>query len=278
METRRALRDGAHEIDMVINIGPSRAGRTMTFEATSGDRARGRGSDASTRSSSRPPISPTRRRVDRVRSAGGRRSLRQDLDRLRAGGRDGVRRRTDARGGGRQDGRQGVRRDPHRRRGSRDDHRRCDPDRGVGRRAHRLGRRRRIQCSILIFARTSFSTRSSRSTRPFSVPPPRAFCRWRAMRRSTSRSRRGSRSTASPTSPSRPLTCGRGCRSSNATTVFSRSTQRPRPTPAPPAPRSSMKSVSKRPTGASPRSCRARSSATSTTTRCSSSTACATAT
>jgi hypothetical protein len=114
-ETQKAVRDGAAEVDMVINVG---ALRSRDYELVERDiasvaRAYGRGKGGRV---------PARQ--------GRRRGLRQDVDGVRTEWRGRGGRGPDETGGGSQDGRQGSRRHPQLRRRPKDDRRRRQPDRG----------------------------------------------------------------------------------------------------------------------------------------------------
>ena len=113
-ETRRAIFDGAREIDMVINVGALKSGDLRIVERDIEavvDPCRECGVDQ--QGDHRSGAAHRRREGHRVHAGeGGRRRLRQDLDRLRPGRRDGRRRGADAPGRRRRDGRQGRRRRP----------------------------------------------------------------------------------------------------------------------------------------------------------------------
>ena len=145
MEARRVLRDGAREIDMVINIGALKSGQHDVVQT---DIAKV--SDACHESGAlNKVIIETSLLTDEEKVMAshlaklGQGRLRQDVDRLRRRRRHRRRRPADARDGGSQDGHQGIgrRSEPRRCRG--DDRRRSNQDRCVG--GHRNRHRRRVE-------------------------------------------------------------------------------------------------------------------------------------
>ena len=114
-EAQQAIRDGASEVDMVINVG---ALKSRDYELVRGDiaavaRACHAG-DAILKVIIEAALLTDEEKVDRLPAGQGRRRrLRQDLDRLRPRRRDRGRRGPDAPRGRSGDGGQGGRRHPH---------------------------------------------------------------------------------------------------------------------------------------------------------------------
>ena len=145
-EARRAIRDGAREIDMVINIGALKSGMhdavREDIARVVGRLPRGRRGQQGDHRDRAPHRRGEGHRLPPRAAGEGR--LRQDLDRLREGRRHRLRRRADARGGRPEDGRQGGRRHPDRRGRAGHDRGRARPGSGP-RPASRSSRERRAR-------------------------------------------------------------------------------------------------------------------------------------
>ena len=144
-ETRRAIFDGAREIDMVINIGALKSGDLRLVERDiEAVVAPCRDAGVRQQGDHRSGAADRRGEGHRVHAdQGGRRGLRQDLHRLWPGRRHRGRRRADAARRRRRDGREGGRRRQGLRLAGSDGRRRGHPRWRQRRRPHRPAGRRR---------------------------------------------------------------------------------------------------------------------------------------
>ncbi len=127
-ETREAIAAGAEEIDMVIPVGVLKERDLVELRAL---RCRSRGEAARGGEGHPRDLSPHRRGEGArgARGGGGRSGLREDVDRVRLGRRDGRRRGPVAPRRRAGDRREGGRGHPRHGDGTRDDCRRCDANR-----------------------------------------------------------------------------------------------------------------------------------------------------
>ena len=108
-EARRAIFDGATEIDMVLNVGALKSGECGWSPTTSRRRRRLHRARRGQQGDPRDGAADRRGEGDGLHAGeGGRRGLREDVDGLRPWRRHRGRRRADAARGGQRDGREGL--------------------------------------------------------------------------------------------------------------------------------------------------------------------------